>query len=190
MSTGIIIIRNHSLLCRLPVPSGGCKRLHIRKRGTCSGISHVSAERTCRDGLARFSLCLYAGYKRKKAQLHDRPDFCLDFMKTKIEEYTKVHSACAGHVLLFRNWEEFLLLLYANNECVAMIVWYEYCKRNEQRIGMGGYVDRHNRNYMFAETHIFKTDLEKKNMDELLAYISETRERYSEYDLYPEFYLK
>ena len=106
-----------------------------------------------------------------------------------IEEYIKTHSVAAEGVCIFREWNDFLDVVYNNGESVHMIVWYEYCRIKEQRIGMGGYRDNEDPGYMWAETQIFETDLESKSCDEIKKYISETRNRYAQYDLYPEFYL-
>lgn len=70
-----------------------------------------------------------------------------------------------------------------------MIVWYGYCKINEQQIGMGGYSDTQNKGLMRAETQLFETDLQEKSLNEILEYISEVKNKYSNYNLYPEFYL-
>ena len=70
-----------------------------------------------------------------------------------------------------------------------MIIWYEYCRINEQRIGMGGYIDEEKRGYMWAETDIYEENLQQKSMTEISKYISEIRSKYADYDLYPEFYI-
>lgn len=104
-----------------------------------------------------------------------------------IEEYIQKNKK--ADTLIFRDWEEFLRILYRNDRRVEMIVWYEYCRINEQQIGMGGYIDIDNRGFMWAETQFFEADLQDWSCNEILDYISKMREKYSEYDLYPEFYL-
>ncbi len=54
---------------------------------------------------------------------------------------------------------------------------------------MGGYIDSENQGFMWAETQFFKTDMQEKSLDEILDYIFATKQEYSEYDLYPEFYI-
>lgn len=70
-----------------------------------------------------------------------------------------------------------------------MIIWYEYCRINEQQIGMGGYKDTLNHGYMWAETHFYKTDIQDESLNEVIEYINQMRDKYSRYNLYPEFYL-
>lgn len=111
-------------------------------------------------------------------------------MNRAIEKYIKENSISTDHTYIFRDWEDFLHLLYENNERVEMIVWYEYCEISNQQLGMGGYIDTQNKGYMWAETQIFECDLQEKSLGELLTYISETRKQYSDYELYPEFYVK
>lgn len=105
-----------------------------------------------------------------------------------IEEYIQKNKIKAN-ALIFRDWEEFLRILYESNRRVEMIVWYEYCRINEQQIGMGGYIDIDNKGYMWAETQLFESDLQDRSCNEILDYISKMREEYSKYDLYPEFHL-
>ena len=110
-------------------------------------------------------------------------------MDTNVERYIQKHKVTVSNTLIFREWEEFLHILYQNNERVEMIVWYEYCKINEQQIGMGGYADTENEDFMWAETELFEADLQEKSLNEILEYILKMRKEYSNYDLYPEFYL-
>ena len=110
-------------------------------------------------------------------------------MDGNVEQYIQKHKISSSNALIFRDWEAFLRMLYQNHGRVAMIVWYEYCKINEQQLGMGGYKDTENPGLMWAETQLFETDLQEKSLHELLEYISKMRKEYSNYDLYPEFYL-
>lgn len=110
-------------------------------------------------------------------------------MNSRLEEYIEKKKVTTTNFLLFRDWEEFLNILFSNNGRVEMIVWYEYCKINEQQIGMGGYKDPVNLGYMWAETFISEVNLQQKSLSEILDYISKTRNQYANYDLYPEFYI-
>lgn len=111
-------------------------------------------------------------------------------MNTNVRQYIQKHKVTTANALIFRDWEEFLNILYQNNGRISMIVWYEYCRINEQQLGMGGYIDEENKGYMWAETLIYEENLQEKTLNEILEYISEVRKEYSDYDLYPEFYLQ
>ncbi|MBQ8568219.1 MAG: hypothetical protein IJ446_03280 [Oscillospiraceae bacterium] len=107
----------------------------------------------------------------------------------QVSRYIQKHKAVDSDALIFQDWENFLNTLYLNNGHISMIIWYEYCRINEQKIGMGGYADKENREYMWAETQLFETDMQERTLNEILEYISEMRDKYSCYDLYPEFHL-
>ena len=62
-------------------------------------------------------------------------------MNDEIKKYIQEHKVLKSNTLIFRDWEEFLHKLYLNNGRIEMIIWYEYCRINEQQIGMGGYKD-------------------------------------------------
>ncbi len=106
-----------------------------------------------------------------------------------VEQYIQKYKIPKTNSLIFQDWKEFLQILYQNNGRVEMIVWYEYCRINEQQIGMGGYIDVDNQGFMLAETQLYETDLQEKTLNEILEYISKIRQEYSNYNLYPEFYL-
>ena len=110
-------------------------------------------------------------------------------MNDEIKKYIQEHKVLKSNTLIFRDWEEFLHKLYLNNGRIEMIIWYEYCRINEQQIGMGGYKDTLNHGYMWAETHFYKTDIHDKSLNEIIEYINQMRDKYSRYNLYPEFYL-
>ena len=110
-------------------------------------------------------------------------------MNDEIKKYIQEHKVLKSNTLIFRDWEEFLHELYLNNGRIEMIIWYEYCRINEQQIGMGGYKDTVNHGYMWAETHFYKTDIQDKSLNEVIEYINQMRDKYSRYNLYPEFYL-
>lgn len=110
-------------------------------------------------------------------------------MNSRLEQYIQKYKVSTANFLVFRDGEKFLNILFSNNGRIEMIIWYEYCKINEQQIGMGGYIDEENRGYMWAETHFFEADMQEKHLNEILEYISKMREKYSSYNLYPEFYI-
>ena len=111
-------------------------------------------------------------------------------MNEKVEKYIHENKVCGAYI--FRNWEEFLHILFENNECVKMIVWYDYCKIAEQHksLGNGGYRDLQNTDYMWAETPLYEIELYSKSLEEILDYISEIRKQHPDYNLYPEFYIQ
>ena len=110
-------------------------------------------------------------------------------MNDQLEHYIKMHKVSSADFLVFQNWEGFLSILFSNNGHVDMIVWYEYCKINEQKIGMGGYRDEKHLGYMWAETPFFETDLRQKSYEDIRAYIIDMKEKYTNFNLYPEFYI-
>ncbi len=110
-------------------------------------------------------------------------------MNNQIKQYIQNYKVSKSNALIFRDWEDFLHTLYQNNGRVEMIIWYEYCRINEQQIGMGGYIDAENQDFMWAETQLFETDLQEKSLNEILEYISKMKKDYSNYDFYPEFYI-
>ena len=110
-------------------------------------------------------------------------------MNSQLEQYIQTHKVSSANFLVFRDWEEFLNILFSNNGHVEMIIWYAYCRINEQQIGMGGYIDEENNGYMWAETQIYDDGMQDKPLSDILEYISKIRNDNSGYDLYPEFYI-
>lgn len=108
---------------------------------------------------------------------------------TLIEQYIEEHKVTSSNALIFRDCDAFVHVLYENGGRVDMIVWYEYCRINEQKLGSGGYADPENKGFMWAETQLFGSDLCSRTLDELLDYILQFMAKYPEYELYPEFYL-
>lgn len=51
-------------------------------------------------------------------------------MDNILEEYIQKNKK--ANALIFRAWEECLHILYKSDRRVEMIVWYEYCRINEQ----------------------------------------------------------
>ena len=104
-------------------------------------------------------------------------------MNRQLEEYIVKHKVTVSNTLLFRDWEAFLKRLFTADGRVEMIVWYEYCRINAQKIGMGGYKAPVNNGYMWAETPIYQDHLQGKSMAEILEYICKVREAYPDCDL-------
>ena len=114
----------------------------------------------------------------------------------KVRTYINEHSFCSE--CLFKDWESFLELLYAEGGAVSAICWWDHCKKSEQQrsVGSGGYSDPDDPKYLYAETHICIGDLEAKTLDEIKEYIAREREagfqfghRYFSHDLVPSFEL-
>ena len=112
----------------------------------------------------------------------------------KVKAYIDEHSFCSE--CLFKDWEAFLDLLYAEGGRVSAICWWDRCKKSEQRrsVGSGGYNDPSDPEYLYAETRICIGNLETKTLDEIKEYIAKEREtgfrfgsKYSSHDLVPSF---
>ena len=118
-------------------------------------------------------------------------------LNNRIKEYISEHSFCSEY--LFKDWESFLDILYAEGVRVTSIFWWDYCKISEQNLSVGGsgYRDPENPGYMFAETQSFKDGLEIYTLDEIKEYINDQRKsgirygsKYVSNDLVPSFYLE
>ena len=117
-------------------------------------------------------------------------------LSKKVKEYIAEHAFCPEY--LFKDWEPFLNILYTEGGHVSSILWWDYCKKSEQRfsIGSGGYSDPDNPEYMYAETQIWKNGLETKTLNEIKEYIATERKKEVKYgckctshSLVPSFYI-
>lgn len=108
-------------------------------------------------------------------------------MNGELSRYIAENKVCSE--LIFRDPKKFLDVLFANGGKVEGIVWFDYCKISEQgkSLGGGGYIDKQNSGYMWAETQIFEYPLTDKSLEEILEYMDGVRREYSAYDLYPSF---
>lgn len=117
-------------------------------------------------------------------------------MNEALNRFIGEHSVCPDRqppLMIFRTeaeQKELLRLVYASGGRVGFVVWYEYCRVGEQKIGMGGYADPFSEGFMWAETQIPCADLDKTPLDGLLAYMEAVRQEYTGYQLVPEFYIK
>ena len=92
---------------------------------------------------------------------------------------------------LFRNWKEFIDILFANHGKVKFILWFEHieiCKQADS-MGVGGYRDPDNPEYMFAETMLFDDELENKSLEEIKEHILSVIQQYPNNKLIPSFYI-
>lgn len=83
-------------------------------------------------------------------------------------------------------------VLYSNHGRVEAVLWYDYCKISEQKksLGSGGYKDKDNFGYMWAETQIYDDGMEDRSLSEILDYVDSIKEHYPKYELYPSFFIK
>lgn len=109
-------------------------------------------------------------------------------MKNTIKKYIEQNKLC--NECIFDDYNEFLEILYANNGVVNMIVWFDYCKIENQMesLGAGGYIDKRNDAFMWAETQIYENGFENKSLNEITEYIKYVIKQYPDHKLYPSFY--
>ena len=77
----------------------------------------------------------------------------------RIQKYMDDHFFCSEY--LFRDWEFFLDLLYAEGGRISSILWWDYCaiKQLKESVGSGGYRDPDNDGFIYAETQLYKGGL-------------------------------
>ncbi|MBR0137340.1 MAG: GNAT family N-acetyltransferase [Erysipelotrichaceae bacterium] len=114
----------------------------------------------------------------------------------KLREFIKENSFCPEY--LFKNWDEFLELLYAGGGKVKSILWWDHCAKDEQKdsIGAGGYIDPDDPECMYAETQNYDDDLESLTLSQIREHIEKQRreglkygDKYISHELIPSFYL-
>ena len=107
-----------------------------------------------------------------------------------LETYIKNNKLCSDDI--YRNYKEFLKVLYDNGGKVTDILWFDYCKINEQgkSLGSGGFIDKENEDYMWTETQMWDDKLDNKSLNELLDYIDMIIKKYPKNNLVPSFYYK
>ena len=108
-------------------------------------------------------------------------------MNSRLTEYMDQNKVCSE--LLFRDWDEFLELLYSSGGFVKEILWFEYVLIDKQMesLGGGGYQDKINPEHMWAETMIYDKQLEHKSLVEIKGYINQTIRSYKPHNLVPCF---
>ena len=117
-------------------------------------------------------------------------------LSQKVKKYIDEHSFCSEY--LFKDWNSFLDILYAEGGRISSILWWDYCKKSEQifSVGSGGYTEPDNPEYMYAETHLYKDNLVAMPLEEIKKYIVRERKtgcqigsKYFSHELVPSFYL-
>ena len=114
----------------------------------------------------------------------------------RIQNYINDHVFCSEY--LFKDWESFLDLLYAEGGRISSILWWDHCRKIQQResVGSGGQKDPENEEFIYAETQLYKEGLETYTLDEIKEYINQERKtgfqfgnRYKSHELIPSFNL-
>ena len=105
----------------------------------------------------------------------------------KVKQYIEENKLCSENI--FYDWEAFLELLFAQGCRVESILWFEYVLVSEQRnsLGGGGYIDKTNPDYMYAETCIYKDNMENMLLWDIKEYIQSIIASYPNNKLLPSF---
>ena len=114
----------------------------------------------------------------------------------RVQKYIDDHSFCSEY--LFKDWESFLDLFYAEGGQISSILWWDHCAKDQlkESVGSGRYKDPDNDGFIYAETQLCMEGLEKCTLDEIKEYINHEREtgfrynnKYRSHDLIPSFHL-
>ena len=114
----------------------------------------------------------------------------------RIQKYINDYEFCSEY--LFKDWESFLDLLYAEGGRISSILWWDHCteKQLKESVRSGGYKDPDNDEFIYAETQLHKEGLETYTLEEIKEYIDHERKtgfqygsRYRSHDLVPSFHL-
>ena len=109
-------------------------------------------------------------------------------INSRIQNYIDNRAFCSEY--LFKDWESFLDLLYAEGGRISSILWWDHCTKKQlhESVGSGGYKDPDNEEFVYAETQLYKEGLEE--------YIDQERKtgfrygsKYWSHDLVPSFTL-
>ena len=107
----------------------------------------------------------------------------------KVGEYIRKNAAYSEY--LFTDWEEFLKIVYEEGEKVSGILFWDHCLKEKQceSLGRGGYTDKEDSDWMYAETDIYQDGFENKTLSEVKEYIRSVQKLYPDHQLVPSFYL-
>lgn len=111
-------------------------------------------------------------------------------MNKIIKEYINQHNILNSEYL-FSDWNEFLNVLYKNNGKIEAVLWYEHILIDRQKgsLGSGGYRDKNDPDYMYAETQIYNDGLKNKSAEEIVTYIQSVINEYPNNSLIPSFFI-
>ena len=109
-------------------------------------------------------------------------------MNQELRDYIDKHKTCSE--LIFRNWQNFLDVLFSCGGSVQEILWFEYVPVSMQAhsLGHGGYADRENPDYMWAETHLYDKNLNHMDIVALSEHIDNTIRGHLPHVLVPCFF--
>ncbi|MBQ5867023.1 MAG: hypothetical protein IIW56_10155 [Oscillospiraceae bacterium] len=107
----------------------------------------------------------------------------------KVKQYIETNRLCREN--LFYDWEQFLELLFAEGGKVESVLWFEHVLISEQvnSLGGGGYSDREDPDYMFAETYIFDSKMEDKSLQDIKEYVQAVLASHPNNKLLPSFFI-
>ena len=107
----------------------------------------------------------------------------------EVKQYIEEHKLCSEN--LFNDCESFLELLFAQGGCVDAVLWFEHVLISEQKnsLGAGGYIDKANPEYMYAETNIYESEMKNKSIADVKEYIKSIIKKYPNNKLVPSFYI-
>lgn len=105
----------------------------------------------------------------------------------KVKQYIEENKLCPENI--FYDWESFLELLFAQGCRIESILWFEYVLISEQKnsLGGGGYIDKTNPDYMYAETYLYKDKMENMLLFDIKEYIQSIIASYPNDKLLPSF---
>ena len=108
-------------------------------------------------------------------------------MDNVLADYIEQNKVCSD--MIFRDWNEFLDILFACGGHVRDILWFEYVlvEKQKESLGGGGYRDSENPAYMWAETMLHDECLSQKSLWEIKEHIKQTIECNKSHDLVPCF---
>lgn len=116
-------------------------------------------------------------------------------MKSKLNKYLEQHAIiCIGRNnadIIVDSPIDFIKRIEKMGYCICEILWWERRKirSSNNSIGYGGPTDPRDKEYFFSETDISKRFVNYTSCDEIIYYLNETYQKYSNYDLYPSFTL-
>lgn len=111
----------------------------------------------------------------------------ISVMSDALKVYISNNYVCSE--LIFREWEDFLDILFDSGGRVKEILWFEYVQidRQKESLGCGGYLDHQNPDFMWAETMIHDQNLENKSLSTIKEHINDVKCAHLPHTLVPCF---